>query len=201
MEYAPSSSLPWMPATWGRCTPASLTCHKNRQEKYMQILFIFCLKDCSLIWFLLHIQISWQFYIKKEVTLKTLWGLPNSSHKWHQQDMQCEVQWLKYDLFLVISAKSINVFWKHKIYTDFFPSLFDCFHTTAKCIIWIWIRNAHFELKIRKTVFWTVCTPNHIVMRNLKCAIQMMVRTIIWIAHFKLQKSRCDLAYTQSKIQ
>ena len=26
----------------------------------------------------------------------------------------------------------------------------DCFHTTAKCVIWIWIRNAHFELKFER---------------------------------------------------
>ena len=43
------------------------------------------------------------------------------------------------------------------------------------------------QMMIRMTVFWTVCTPNHIEIRNLKCAIQMMVRTIIWIAHFKLR--------------
>ena len=26
-------------------------------------------------------------------------------------------------------------------------SVFDCFHMTAKCVIWILIQNAHFELK------------------------------------------------------
>ena len=51
-------------------------------------------------------------------------------------------------------------------------------NSNSKCAFWI---------KIRKTVFWTVCTPNHIAMRNLKCAFQMMVRTMIWIAHFKLR--------------
>ena len=47
-----------------------------------------------------------------------------------------------------------------------------------KCAFWI---------KIQKTVFWTVCMPNHIAIRNLKCAIQMMVRTVIWIANIKLR--------------
>ena len=28
------------------------------------------------------------------------------------------------------------------------------------------------SMMIRMTVFWTVCTPNHIAMHNLKCAIQ-----------------------------
>ena len=56
----------------------------------------------------------------------------------------------------------------------------DCFHTTAKCVIWI----AHFELKFERRYS---LDRVYAKMRNLKCAIQMMVRTIIWIAHFKLR--------------
>ena len=40
-------------------------------------------------------------------------------------------------------------------------------HFNSKCAFWI---------KIWKTVFWTVCTPNHIAMHNLKCAFQMTVQ-------------------------
>ena len=42
------------------------------------------------------------------------------------------------------------------------------FTQEEKCAIW---------MIIQMTVFWTVCTQNYIAMRNLKCAIQMMVRT------------------------
>ena len=49
----------------------------------------------------------------------------------------------------------------------------------SKCAFWI---------IIRMTVFWTVCTTNHIAIRNLKCAINSNDgRTVIWIAHFKLR--------------
>ena len=27
---------------------------------------------------------------------------------------------------------------------------YDCFHTTAKCVFWILIQNAHFELKFER---------------------------------------------------
>ena len=44
----------------------------------------------------------------------------------------------------------------------------------SKCAFWI---------KIRKTVFLTVCTPNHITMRNLKCAFQMTVERCFPVTH------------------
>ena len=40
-----------------------------------------------------------------------------------------------------------------------------------------------FLIKIRKTIFWTVCTPNHIAMRNLKCTSQMMVQRCFPVTH------------------
>ena len=43
-----------------------------------------------------------------------------------------------------------------------------------KCAFWI---------KIRKTVFWTVCTPNYIAMRHLKCTFQMTVRRCFQVMH------------------
>ena len=43
-----------------------------------------------------------------------------------------------------------------------------------KCASWI---------KIRKTVFWTVCTPNHVEMRNLKCAFQITVLRCFRVTH------------------
>ena len=92
-------------------------------------------------------------------------------------------------------------------------SNFDCVHTTAKCAFWI---------KIRKTVFWTVCTPNHIAMRisndgpdhNLNCACQIMHCDVIWRTHcptyrhsnhhlncaFQITHHDVILAYTRSKI-
>ena len=56
---------------------------------------------------------------------------------------------------------------------------------TSRCVTWI----AQFEwsFEFRMTVFWTLCTQNYIAMRDLNCAIQMTVWTIIWIAQFKLR--------------
>ena len=48
----------------------------------------------------------------------------------------------------------------------------DCFHTRAKCVIWIWIWNAHFELKFERRYFGP-------------CVRQITSRCIIWNAHFK----------------
>ena len=44
----------------------------------------------------------------------------------------------------------------------------------SKCAFWI---------KIRKTVFWTVCMPNYIAMHHLKCAFQMMVQMCFPVTH------------------
>ena len=49
---------------------------------------------------------------------------------------------------------------------------YDCFHTRAKCAIWIWIRNAHFELKFERQYFGP-------------CVRQITSRCVIWNAHFK----------------
>ena len=38
----------------------------------------------------------------------------------------------------------------HVSFSNTFEQVLDCFHTTAKCVIWIWIRNAHFELKFER---------------------------------------------------
>ena len=49
---------------------------------------------------------------------------------------------------------------------------YDCFHTRAKCVIWIWIRKAYFELKFKRRYFGP-------------CVRQITSRCIIWNAHFK----------------
>ena len=67
--------------------------------------------------------------------------------------------------------------------------IYDCFHTTAKCVFWILIWDAHFELKFKirilnknsKYAFWikiqnTQNMPNHVAKRNLKCASQITVQ-------------------------
>ena len=49
---------------------------------------------------------------------------------------------------------------------------YDCFHTRAKCVIWLLIRNAHFELKFGRRYFGP-------------CVRQITSRCVIWNAHFK----------------
>ena len=66
-------------------------------------------------------------------------------------------------------------FQMYNTYIDCFMgcgSNYDCFHTTAKCVFWILIRNAHFELKFERRYF-------------LPCVRQITLRCIIWNAHFK----------------
>ena len=60
-----------------------------------------------------------------------------------------------YRLIKVFSTRKATQVWK----------ILDCFHTTAKCVFWILIRNAHFELRSVHTIesnceFWiaTQCT-------------------------------------------
>ena len=48
------------------------------------------------------------------------------------------------------------------------------FNFNLKCAFWI---------KIRKTVFWIVCTPIYIAMRHLKCAFKMTVRRCFPVTH------------------
>ena len=44
----------------------------------------------------------------------------------------------------------------------------------SRCASWITIRN---------TVFWTVCTPNHVEIRDLRCVTRKHLWTVIWDAH------------------
>ena len=44
----------------------------------------------------------------------------------------------------------------------------------SRCASWI---------KIRKTVFWTMCTPNHVEIRDLRCASQITVQRCFRVTH------------------
>ena len=46
----------------------------------------------------------------------------------------------------------------------------------SRCASWIMIRN---------TVFWTVCTPNHVKIRDLRCASQITVQRCFRVMHLK----------------
>ena len=46
----------------------------------------------------------------------------------------------------------------------------------SRCASWITIRN---------TVFWTVCTPNHVEIRDLRCTSQITVQGCFWVTHLK----------------
>ena len=46
----------------------------------------------------------------------------------------------------------------------------------SRCASWITIRN---------TVFWTVCTPNHVEIRDLRCASQITVQRCFRVTHLK----------------
>ena len=61
--------------------------------------------------------------------------------------------------------------------------VYDCFHTSAKCAIWMIILNYAIWMIIRMTVFWTGCMQIYIAMINLNCAIQMMVRRCFLVTH------------------
>ena len=39
------------------------------------------------------------------------------------------------------------------------------------------------RIMIRNTVFWTVCTPNHVEIRDLRCVTRKHLWTVIWDAH------------------
>ena len=77
-------------------------------------------------------------------------------------------------------------------------SFYGCFHTTAKCVFWIVIRNAHLESRFEIQYFGP-------------CVRQKTSRIVIWDAHLKSRfrcvlelrisnhDSRCFLAYTRSK--
>ena len=57
------------------------------------------------------------------------------------------------------------------------------FTASISLTVFTWEEMCAIWMIIRMTIFWTVCTQNYIVMCNLNCAIQMMVWTVIWIAH------------------
>ena len=46
----------------------------------------------------------------------------------------------------------------------------------SRCASWIMIRN---------TVFWTMCTPNHVEIRDLRCASQITVQRCFRVTHLK----------------
>ena len=50
------------------------------------------------------------------------------------------------------------------------------FNRDSRCASWITIQN---------TVFWTVCTPNHVEIRDLRCITRKHLWTVIWDAHLK----------------
>ena len=64
--------------------------------------------------------------------------------------------------------------------------LLDCFHTRAKCVIWIWIWNAHFELKFERQYFGP-------------CVRQITSWCVIWNAHFKWRSGGVFLSYASLK--
>ena len=79
----------------------------------------------------------------------------------------CIAWWSSLSLFKAASNKNMHSLECQLVY--------DCFHTTAKCVFWILIRDAHFELN-SKYAKKTVCMPNHVAKRNLKCASQITVQ-------------------------
>ena len=46
----------------------------------------------------------------------------------------------------------------------------------SRCASWITIQT---------TVFWTVCTPNHVEIHDLRCVTRKHLWTVIWDAHLK----------------
>ena len=62
--------------------------------------------------------------------------------------MTCQCFWLDWFFFFFFARLkwSIKFLWLHKC--TLWHNL-DCFHTTAKCVFWILIRDAHFELKFK----------------------------------------------------
>ena len=55
----------------------------------------------------------------------------------------------------------------------------DCFHTRAKCIIWI----AHFEWSLERQYFGPCVCQITSRLRHLKCAFQMTVRRCFAVTH------------------
>ena len=79
----------------------------------------------------------------------------------------------------------------HAVFSDlqgwnFSWYVLDCFHTRAKCVIWIWIRNAHFELKFERRYFGP-------------CVRQITSRCVIWNAHFKWRSGGVFQLYASCK--
>ena len=57
----------------------------------------------------------------------------------------------------------------------------------SRCASWITIQN---------TLFWTVCTPNHVEIRDLRCVTRKPLLTVIWDAHLKSRISACFGVHT-----
>ena len=53
---------------------------------------------------------------------------------------------------------------------------------------------------IRKTVFWTVCTPNYIAMRHLKCAFQVTVWRCFPVTHLSIMQRNHRMNALTSKL-
>ena len=66
-----------------------------------------------------------------------------------------------------------------------------CFSHNSKCAI---------QMMIRMMVFWTVCTPNHIAIRNLKCAIQITHFGVHTVHYYRLSNFNSKCAF-RIKIQ
>ena len=76
-----------------------------------------------------------------------------------------------FDHYIIVSLQTFQSTLKH-LHCAFNHLFYDCFHTTAKCIFWILIRNRHFELKFDIQYFGP-------------CVCQITSRCVIWNAHFK----------------
>ena len=80
----------------------------------------------------------------------------------------------------VISYGDSIVYHNSVVYQNF---LFRLFSHESKVRNLNYRLNCAFWMIIWKTVFWTVCTPNYIAMRHLKCAFQMTVRRCFLVTH------------------
>ena len=60
----------------------------------------------------------------------------------------------------------------------------DCFHTTAKCVFWIVIRDANLELKFEIRYLWTVCSAKSLSrFVILRCASQITVTEVYFFSY------------------
>ena len=67
----------------------------------------------------------------------------------------------------------------------------DCFHKTAKCVFLIVIRDAHLNwITIRNTVFWTVCTPNHV-----EITVPEVFLSLLYASRKSRSESLCEMTW------